>query len=114
MPDLPNPETQNSSPTAASEPLQRQTPDALLLHGFWYRALPSDRVSRHKIQKTLLLGIPLAIGRDKSGHAFALRDSCPHRGIPLSDGKFDGGQIECCTTGGNLIATLGNARRSRR
>ena len=81
------------------DPLQRQTPDALLLHGFWYRALPSDRVSRHGLQKTLLLGIPLVVGRDKSGRAFALRDSCPHRGIPLSDGKFDGAQIECCYHG---------------
>ncbi len=100
MPDLPDAEiSQPSSRSAATDALQRQTPDALLLHGFWYRALPGDRVSRHGLQKTLLLGIPLVVGRDKSGRAFALRDSCPHRGIPLSDGKFDGGQIECCYHG---------------
>ena len=100
MADLPSTEVlQISSSAPASEPLQQQTPDALLLHGFWYRALPSDRVSRHKLQKTLLLGIPLVVGRDAGGKAFALRDSCPHRGIPLSDGQFDGAQIECCYHG---------------
>ncbi len=76
-------------------PLQSQMPDALMLFGFWYRALPSDQVSRGQIAKAMLLEQPLVVGRDQQGQAFALRDACPHRGMPLSCGHFDGQQIEC-------------------
>ena len=29
------------------------------------------------------------------GRVFAMRDSCPHRGIPLSEGWFDGNHVTC-------------------
>ena len=44
-------------------PLQQQTPDSLMLFGFWYRALPTDRLSRGKLVKCMLLETPLVIGR---------------------------------------------------
>ncbi len=74
---------------------QRQATDAIMLTGFWYRALPANRVHREQLHKTTLLEIPLVIGRDRQGQPFALRDSCPHRGMPLSTGKFDGENLEC-------------------
>jgi phenylpropionate dioxygenase-like ring-hydroxylating dioxygenase large terminal subunit len=74
---------------------QRQAPDTLMLTGFWYRALPADRVVPRQLYKSTLLEIPLVIGRDREGHPFALRDACPHRGMPLHDGQFDGVNIEC-------------------
>jgi phenylpropionate dioxygenase-like ring-hydroxylating dioxygenase large terminal subunit len=76
-------------------PLQQQTPDELMLFGFWYRALPGDKVPRGEMLRVTLLEQPLVIGRDNQGKAFALRDSCPHRGMPLSHGQFDGSQVEC-------------------
>ena len=76
-------------------PLQSQMPDSLMLFGFWYRALPSEKLGRGELFATMLLEQPLVIGRDQQGRAFALRDACPHRGMPLSCGRFDGGQIEC-------------------
>lgn len=75
--------------------LQRQTPDSVMLRGFWYRALPSDQVARNELHKAMLLETPLVIGRDTSGKAFALQNACPHRGMPLSCGWFDGSQVEC-------------------
>jgi hypothetical protein len=36
-------------------PLQSQTPDALMLFGFWYRALPSEKLGRGKLVRTMLL-----------------------------------------------------------
>ena len=74
---------------------QRQATDALMLTGFWYRALPADRVHRHHLYKATLLEIPLVIGRDRLGQPFALRDACPHRGMPLHCGHFDGENLEC-------------------
>jgi phenylpropionate dioxygenase-like ring-hydroxylating dioxygenase large terminal subunit len=43
----------------------------------------------------LMLGEPILLARDSAGAAFALRDICPHRGIPLSAGRFDGSEVEC-------------------
>ena len=65
----------------------------------WYYALPSRRLRRRAVVAKLMLGEPMLIGRDAAGEPFALRDLCPHRGMPLSAGHFDGREIECCYHG---------------
>src|SRR6266851_1979992 len=55
----PNP----SDSAAETDSPQRQTPDALLLHGFWYRALPGDRVGRLAMEKAQLLGLRVLLSR---------------------------------------------------
>ncbi|MBV8573593.1 MAG: Rieske (2Fe-2S) protein [Acetobacteraceae bacterium] len=65
----------------------------------WYYALPSRRVGRRELVGKMMLGEPILIGRDEAGGPFALRDLCPHRGMPLSAGHFDGREIECCYHG---------------
>ena len=61
----------------------------------WYYAVPSDKLRRGKTRAKIMLGEPLLLGRDRDGAAFALRDLCPHRAMPLSFGRFDGREIEC-------------------
>ena len=78
-----------------------------MLFGFWYRALPSDKLSRSQFIPTLLLEQPLVVGRDRQGKPFALRDACPHRGMPLSQGQFDGQKPECCYHGWKFEAHSG-------
>lgn len=78
-----------------------------LLRGFWYPALPSDRVRGRRVAKAMLLGTPLVMGRDAQGRPFAVRDVCPHRGMPLSCGWFDGRQIECSYHGWKFEPTSG-------
>ncbi len=82
-----------------------------MLFGFWYRALPSERVGRRELVKAVLLEIPLVIGRDQQGRPFALRDACPHRGMPLSFGWFDGSQVECCYHGWKFDAHSGQCQQ---
>ena len=89
---------------------QRQMPDSLMLYGFWYRALPGDQVSRNQLRRAMLLETPLVIGRDRQGRPFALRDACPHRGMPLSQGWFDGQQLECCYHGWKFDAHTGQCQ----
>jgi len=72
-----------------------QTVGAEMLRGFWYPAAQSARVRGQKLLGAQLLGEPLAIGRDADGRVFVLRDVCPHRGMPLSEGHFDGKAVEC-------------------
>ena len=88
----------------------RQTPDSLMLFGFWYRALPSEQVSCNRLHKAMLLETPLVIGRDRQGKAFALRDACPHRGMPLSCGQFDGQSLECSYHGWKFDAHSGQCQ----
>jgi phenylpropionate dioxygenase-like ring-hydroxylating dioxygenase large terminal subunit len=90
---------------------QRQAPDSLMLTGFWYRALPADRVQRNHLHKAMLLELPLVVGRDREGRAFVLRDACPHRGMPLNCGQFDGEQIECGYHGWSFDAHSGQCRQ---
>src|SRR5215469_17202750 len=85
----------------------RQVPDALMLTGFWYRALPSDQVVRGRLHQAMLLEIPLVVGRDNQGRAFAMRDACPHRGMPLHCGRFDGREVECNYHGWRFAAQGG-------
>src|SRR5215469_5506684 len=89
---------------------KREAPDSLMLTSFWYRALPSNRVKSGSLHKAVLLEIPLVLGRDRAGKPFAMRDACPHRGMPLSCGQFDGHQIECSYHGWRFDATSGQCR----
>jgi phenylpropionate dioxygenase-like ring-hydroxylating dioxygenase large terminal subunit len=69
--------------------------DAEFLWDFWYPALRSTEVRGNQLKTAMLLEVPLVLGRTADGKAFAMRDSCPHRGIPLSYGRFDGKTLEC-------------------
>jgi phenylpropionate dioxygenase-like ring-hydroxylating dioxygenase large terminal subunit len=70
-------------------------PATALIYDDWYPALRSDGLRGNTLVKAMLLGIPLVLGRRSDGRIFAMRDSCPHRGIPLSCGWFDGKQVTC-------------------
>jgi len=83
---------------AARPTLQTQTdmaPDAGFLWDFWYPAIRSSEIRGTKLATAMLLEVPLVLGRTSEGKAFAMRDSCPHRGIPLSYGHFDGKTVQC-------------------
>jgi nitrite reductase/ring-hydroxylating ferredoxin subunit len=95
-------------PAAAARPGDAAESDWLF--GFWYRALPGRKVRVGKMAKVTLLGVALVVGRDRTGRAFALRDACPHRGMPLSCGRFDGESIQCSFHGWKFDAQTGRCR----
>lgn len=70
-----------------------------ILRDVWYMAAPGRELRRGQMLGKMLLGQSIVLGRDAAGQPFALRDICPHRGIPLSHGQFDGREIECCYHG---------------
>ncbi len=79
--------------TEAGVPIQG--PSATLIYDDWYPAMRTDGLRKGKLATAMLLGIPLVLGRRSDGRVFAMRDSCPHRGIPLSVGWFDGNRVTC-------------------
>src|SRR5580704_322493 len=83
-------------------------PPTDFIYGDWYPALRTDTL-REPVTTTLL-NIPLLIGRKKDGTVFALRDLCPHRGIPLSAGWFDGETVQCKYHGWRFEPCSGQCR----
>jgi len=72
---------------------------SLFLKNLWYLAFHSSKLKRGKLVSKEILGERIVFGRDASGEAFALRDNCPHRGVPLSEGWFENDTIQCCYHG---------------
>jgi phenylpropionate dioxygenase-like ring-hydroxylating dioxygenase large terminal subunit len=70
-------------------------PPAELIFGDWYPAARLSTLRPNRMTTALLLGVPLVLGRKRDGALFAMRDLCPHRGIPLSAGWFDGETVQC-------------------
>lgn len=70
-------------------------PAAALLYNDWYPAIRSEQLNANQMVKQIIMGVPLVLGRRADGKLFAMRDACPHRGIPLSCGWFDGKNVTC-------------------
>jgi len=87
------------------------SPDAsAFLRNLWYRAAQASDVRRGRMVRRVLLGEPILLGRRKDGEAFALRDICPHRGVPLSAGTICADQTVECAYHGWRFAPDGTCR----
>ncbi|MGE5268875.1 MAG: Rieske 2Fe-2S domain-containing protein [Thiohalocapsa sp.] len=76
-----------------------EAPREAPLREAWYYAMPSRALRPGAMRGLVMLGEPVLLARGHDGACFALRDICPHRGMPLSAGRFDGSEIECCYHG---------------
>lgn len=66
------------------------------LRDLWYMAALGGALKPGALRRQMLLGEPVLLGRTRDGRAFAMRDICPHRGVPLSAGQMMGDNtIEC-------------------
>lgn len=69
------------------------------MYDCWYFVARSEELDTESLFAKTLLGRPMVFGRAKTGEAFALEDSCPHRGMPLRHGWRVDGEIQCCYHG---------------
>lgn len=74
-----------SEPEAFAAAAATGNADGLLRDG-WYLAAPARAVKPGTQARRMICGEPVLLGRTKGGEAFALRDVCPHRAVPLSAG----------------------------
>lgn len=58
-------------------------------------ALPSAEVPTGGMKKRKIADTPILFIRDSKGQIGAIRDICPHRGIPFSYGRMVGDTVEC-------------------
>ncbi len=88
-----------SSPGGDTEATTATGVGTWLLKNIWYYAVPANALKRGKTIAKVMLKEPILIGRDKDGKPFAVRDVCPHQGVPFSNGSFDGEKLMCCFHG---------------
>lgn len=74
---------------------KQDAPTSTHLRNLWYFAVHAHTLKPGGIQSKQILGEPVLLGRTRSGEAFALRDLCPHRGVPLSRGRMVEDTVEC-------------------
>jgi len=67
---------------------------AFYLRNHWYVAAWNDEVGRKPLAR-VVLGDSLVLFRTEDGRAVALENRCPHRNLPLSEGKLIGDTLEC-------------------
>ena len=73
--------------TSASTPHKSGITEDGFLTDSWYLAAPSAELKPGQQFRRIILGEPVMLGRTSAGEPFALRDICPHRLVPLSEGK---------------------------
>ncbi|GLI63951.1 hypothetical protein VaNZ11_007117, partial [Volvox africanus] len=87
--------TPDISPETAGEPSSK-----FLWNAHWYPVAIVDDLDPRRPHATHLLGIPLALWRDKEGAWHAVEDKCPHRLAPLSEGRIEtDGTLQCAYHG---------------
>jgi nitrite reductase/ring-hydroxylating ferredoxin subunit len=77
------------------ERLSVEIDSAAPLREMWYYAMPSSRLGAGRVIAKTFFGEQWLFARTNDGTAFALKDFCPHRGVPLRFGRFDGHEIQC-------------------
>ncbi len=78
---------------------------AEILTGCWYVALDGAELKPGKMVGKTIANQPMLFARRPDGTVFALRDACPHRGIPLRHGVFNGSEVMCCYHGWTFDST---------
>src|SRR5688572_31034191 len=87
--------------------------ESLFLKNLWYFAMHGSFLKQGKLVAKEILGEKIVFGRDENDQPFALKDNCPHRGVPLSQGWYDGKVLQCCYHGWKFDHT-GTDRKSTR
>lgn len=64
--------------------------------GHWFVLATSEELTKAKPLARMLMKTPLVLFRDAQGVAHTLLDRCPHRSVPLSEGRMhQDGTLEC-------------------
>jgi phenylpropionate dioxygenase-like ring-hydroxylating dioxygenase large terminal subunit len=61
----------------------------------WYVVGLSDELKPESFIKKVVMNEPILLVRPKVGPVYAIKDICPHRGIPFSYGRLVNDEMEC-------------------
>lgn len=66
-----------------------------LLKNVWYVIGLSEELKSGSFISKVVMEEPILVVRPKAGKPYAIKDICPHRGIPFSYGRLVGNEVEC-------------------
>jgi len=66
----------------------------MFLKNAWYVAAWSDEIV-NTLTQVKVLGEKICMFRNSEDEVIAMEDACPHRKLPLSNGRIKGGNVEC-------------------
>lgn len=66
-----------------------------ILKNHWYMALPSEKLKNNKMISVQIMDEPVLFFRTSTGLVSAIKDICPHRGIPFRYGQMVNDMVEC-------------------
>lgn len=66
----------------------------MFIQNAWYVAATTDEIADKPVGRTLC-GKPMVMFRDANGQLACVDDFCPHRGLPLSMGYVENGELVC-------------------
>ena len=75
----------------------------------WYKAATLEEIPPQGSRVVTTKQGNIALFRTADGEVFALRDKCPHKGGPLSQGIVFGNKVACPLHGWNICLEDGNA-----
>ncbi|MBZ0091640.1 MAG: nitrite reductase small subunit NirD [Sulfuricellaceae bacterium] len=75
----------------------------------WLKVCRLDEIPRLGARVVKLGGEDIAVFRNGEDRVFAMRDKCPHKGGPLSQGIVAGNQVTCPLHGMNICLNDGKA-----
>ncbi len=81
----------------------------LVLAGDWTRICRLQDIPELGARVVQRTGGDIAVFRNADNEVFALRDKCPHKGGPLSQGIVYGRHVACPLHGWNICLEDGNA-----
>ena len=61
----------------------------------WLIAARSEQVTDKKVYKRKIMKKEVVLFRDNNGQVGVLKDQCPHKGLPLSQGRMIDGKVVC-------------------
>ena len=76
----------------------------MFLKNHWYVAALSSEVGRELLGRWIL-DKPVLLYRTEAGQAVALQGNCPHRSLPLAQGRLIGDEVQCGYHGLRFDAT---------
>lgn len=86
-------------PAVEDNPVPQPREDDPFVRGTWHVAMAASALGRGRMLARTFFGEPILFARRDDGSVFAIKDLCPHRGIPLRYGRFDGDTVQCCYHG---------------
>lgn len=108
------PGTANGAHRQATASELRERMPVTGLREYWYPAIAARKVGKRKPVALRILDGELVLFRDKHGEVVALKNACPHRGMPLALGDCHfAGTVSCPYHGwtydpaGECVAVLG-------